>query len=139
MRALAIVLLVVSAAPVAAQSLHQCIDRKGHVSFTSEPCGPGQKTQKVVDATPERMTPERAAQLEHRRHQDEANSAYLRRLAGHDRPPQAAPRRTSSGDSKASRCQAAKTRRDETLRRVGLRRTFSLLSELDLAVYEACK
>lgn len=139
MRAFAILLLVVCAAPVAAQSLHQCIDRRGHVSFTSEPCGPGQKTQKVVDATPERMTPERAAQLEQRRRQDEANSAYLRRLAGHDRPARKARRRTSSKDREASRCQAARARRDETLRRVGLRRTFSLLSELDRAVYEACE
>jgi hypothetical protein len=138
MRALAILLLVVSAAPVAAQSLYQCVDRRGHVSFTSEPCGPGQKTQKVVDATPERMTPERAAQLEQRRRQDEANSAYLRRLAGHDRPARKAPRRTSRV-REASRCQAARARRDETLRGVGLRRTFSLLSELDRAVYEACE
>jgi hypothetical protein len=125
--------------PVAAQSLHQCIDRQGHVSFTSEPCAPGQKTQKVVDATPERMTPERAAYLEQRRRQDEANSAYLRRLAGHDRPLQPMGRRASPADSKASRCQAAKARRDATLRRVGLRRTFTLLRELDEAVYQACK
>lgn len=128
------------AGPVLAQSLHQCVDKRGHVSLTSAPCPAGHKTQKVVDATPERISPERAAHLEQRRRQEAAHSAYLRKLAGHGsaryRSPQPAAR---ASDDRSSRCEAAKARRTTTLERVGLRRTHDLLRQLDDAVYRACK
>lgn len=129
MRVAVICLLAVIIAPVFAQSLHQCIDKRGHISLTSAPCAPGQQTQKVVDATPERMTPERAAYLEQRRRQDDVNSAYLRRLAGHDQSPVApsSGRKAHRVDLQAARCQAAKAQRETTLQRVGLKRTHTLL------------
>lgn len=85
------------------------------------------------------MTAERARQLEADRRRTDANSRYLESLArGQGRTAQygASGSRTNA---KHQRCQAAKARRDDTLRRVGLRRTHELLRRLDDDVYEACK
>ncbi|MBJ6980568.1 hypothetical protein [Luteimonas sp. MC1572] len=139
--ALAGLLLLMWAAwamPAWAQTVQKCTGRDGHVTFTSGACPDGQRQAASYDATPEVMTAERAAELERRRRQDDANSRYLESLT---------PRggRSTSGywpsrsDGRRSGCDAAKARREDTLRRVGLKRTHDLLRKLDDQVYEACK
>lgn len=134
-------LLLMAAAlamPAWAQTVQKCTGRDGHVTFTSSACPDGQRKAASYDATPEVMTEERAAELERRRRQDDANSRYLQSLAprGGRSTPGYWP---SRNDSRRSGCDAAKARREETLRRVGLKRTHDLLRKLDDQVYEACK
>lgn len=135
-------LLLLSAAlvatPASAQTVLKCTGRDGHVTFTSGACPDGQRQAASYDATPEVMTAERAAELERRRRQDDANSRYLQSLSsngGTSTPGH----RSSRSTSRRSGCDAAKARREDTLRRVGLKRTHDLLRKLDDQVYEACK
>lgn len=125
--------------PAWGQTVQKCTGSDGHVTFTSSACPDGQRQAATYDATPEVMTAERAAALEHRRRQEDANSRYLEAQArgGTMHPPGHRQSRPAV-DSRAG-CDSAKAHRDATLRRVGLRRTHDLLRKLDDRVYEACK
>lgn len=133
-----LLVLALPATPAWAQTVQKCTGPDGHVTLTSGACPDGQRQAASYDATPEVMTPERAAELERRRQQDDANSRYLQSLA----PRGGASTRGQRYSGRASRhgaCDAAKARREDTLRRVGLKRTHDLLRKLDDQVYEACK
>lgn len=125
--------------PSAGQTVQKCIGKGGAVSFVSGPCPADQKQAASYDATPEVMTARRARELEDRRRRDAANSRYLESLARGQGRSAAYGSSPSRSNAKHERCQDAKRRRDDTLRRVGLRRTHDLLRRLDNNVYEACK
>jgi hypothetical protein len=127
-----------AATPALAQTVQKCTDRNGHITLTSGACPAGQREAASYDATPEVMTAERAAELERRRRQDDANSRYLESLTPR-RSASTTTYRSSGAASRRSGCDAAKAYRDATLRRVGLKRTHDLLRRLDDQVYEACK
>jgi hypothetical protein len=130
--------LAALATPAGAQTVQKCIGRDGHVTFTSAACPDDQRQTASYDATPEVMSAERAAELARRRQQEDANSRYLDSLT--PRGARHAPgRRPQAADSRRSGCDAARAHRDDTLRRVGLKRTHDLLRKLDDQVYEACK
>lgn len=136
---IAILLLAVAASPASAQVVSKCVGTDGHVTFTSEPCKPHERLESSVHAPPERLTPQRREELERRRRQGEADSAYLNQLAGFERHRGARNTRRSRETDRQAQCQAAKANRDAVLTRIGLKRTYDLLRRLDDQVYDACK
>lgn len=118
--------LAMPMASTAAQSVQKCIATDGHVTLTSGDCADGQVLAKTYDAVPEPA----AAQAAPSRIATPARS-------GSRSTPRATAR--SRGKPPPDRCQAARDRREQTLRRVGLKRTFDLLRKLDDEVWAACR
>lgn len=113
-----------------AATLHKCVGSDGVPSYQSAPCGPDQTSQwsrqVVPDSTKPVAPPARSAR---------ATSSPATWSARH-----VAPQRVPTArDRQQQRCNNAKTRRDATLDRIGLRRTYELLQRLDAAVRVACK
>lgn len=140
-RCLALLLAAVMGAPTAsdveAPTVRKCVDALGHVTFTSAACGSGQRLEGRYDATPDAPAPAAAGTRS-------SEGAAPRRAAAPRTVPEprgaSRPRtRGSAGPSPARRCQAAKERREATLRRVGLKRSFDLLRRLDDEVWAACR
>lgn len=139
MRRLVTVMLLVATVPASAQMVYKCVARNGHVTLTSESCPSDQKIAATVHAPPERMSRERQQEIELRRRRDEANSAYLDRLAGFGANRPSASARPSSSQSKSARCRTAKATRDAARRRMGMKVTYEATRRLDEMVYDACK
>lgn len=118
-------------AQATAQEIHTCIDAKGFKSYQNLPCDPGQRTASVrsYEARPDdpAVTARSAAiqQEMDRRNRPSGKASVVRTVN----------QRTSG----PTPCQAAKARREATLKRVGLKRNFDLLSRLDSEVWEVCK
>lgn len=115
--------------PVAAGTVQKCVDTAGHVTLTSGDCGAGERLVARYDAAPEPVPA--------------AAPAAATPVPEATRRPRAASR-ASRGSASRSRtrpdaCQAARARRDRTLQRVGLKRTFDLLRKLDDDVWNACR
>ena len=125
-----IVLLALWTADAAAQSVHKCVSRGGAVSYQSEPCGPDSRDaanwEAPVDTAPSVEKP-RASPTPERERSPERRTVRT----GSTRIARSAP--------KPSACETAKADRDNTLERVGLKRTFDLLSRLDEQVRKACR
>lgn len=121
--------------PAGAQQVYKCVDGKGSASYQSTPCAPTHKTVKAWDATPEPVAPYRPpAQPAAQRSQSRRTSTVSGRGRG---PSGSSISVENAGNAKA--CQAAKAKRDATLQKVGLKRTYDLLQRLDEAVRNACK
>ena len=140
MRALALLLMVLVASAANAQQVYKCVGGK-NVSYQSIPCGATQIVARQWDAIPEpEPSTEELHQRQLKRERERAESAWLSRAAGTDQVRSVRRSRGSvHGQSRMSRCDAAKERRETRLKSVGLKRTFDLLRKLDDAVYEACK
>ena len=116
--------------PTAAQPGQKCIAADGHVTRTSEACGPGERLAGSYEAVPEPVT---------------AGANVVSAAPGAQRAPRQASRNSvgtrgkAPGRAAADRCQAARDRRERTLARVGLKRTFDLLRKLDDEVWAACR
>lgn len=107
-------------------SVYRCVDRAGAVSLQSQPCGPGQRTTRVVSAPPD-VEPMRSRQ---------ANRPSASNQTGYNTI------QYQQEDSRAGRmtaCASARHNRDATVARIGLKRTYDLLQRLDAMVNEACK
>ncbi len=122
---------VLPAAQAKAQEIHACIDAKGSKSYQNLPCDPGQRTASVrsYEAKPDdpAVTARSAAiQQEMDRRNRPSGKATVVRTANR-RPAGPTP------------CQAAKAKREATLKRVGLKRNFDLMSRLDSEVWDVCK
>lgn len=120
-----------------AQSVQKCIGPEGHVTLTSGECSDGQLLAGTYEAVPEPFTAATAGRPESQRRQTGASSrsgAIARTAAARARPD----RTKARGKSSSNRCQAARDRREQTLQRVGLKRTFDLLRKLDDEVWAAC-
>ncbi|MES2670160.1 MAG: DUF4124 domain-containing protein [Pseudomonadota bacterium] len=119
------------AAQAAAQEIHTCIDAKGIRSYQNLPCDPGQRTASVrsYEAKPE--DPAVAAR----------SAAIQQEMDRRNRPSGKATvvRTANRRPSGPTPCQAAKAKREATLKQVGLKRTFDLLSRLDSEVWDVCK
>ncbi|GGK05809.1 hypothetical protein [Luteimonas terricola] len=125
-----------SIAPADAQTVQKCIGADGHVTFTSAECADGHLLANTYDAVPEAATNAAAERPVPRQRQTGASSrsgTTARTGSLGTRPA----RTTARG--KSDRCQAARDRREQTLRRVGLKRTFDLLRKLDDEVWAACR
>jgi Domain of unknown function (DUF4124) len=118
-------------AKVQAQDIHICIDAKGVKSYQNAACTQQQRTLSVrsYEAKPEDPAlAARTAAIQQemdRRNRSGGKAAAVRGTASHRSGP--------------TPCQAAKAKRESTLKRVGLKRNFDLLSQLDSEVWEACK
>ncbi|UHQ21482.1 DUF4124 domain-containing protein [Lysobacter sp. 5GHs7-4] len=125
--------------PAATQASHlyKCVAPGGAVSYQSATCETG-AAARVWDATPQPLpdAAERSKQREAQR-RGQADSRYLSRLAGTDRPGRA---RASVIRLGAGRdCDAARARRERKLATVGMERDYELVSALNDAVFDACK
>lgn len=107
-------------------SVYRCVDHADAVSFQSQPCGPDQRTTKVVAAPPEA---EPIRQRQTHRTVSSRQSSYSTYQS---------PRENALAQRRAS-CAAARQSREATLDRVGLKRTYDLLQRLDAMVSSACK
>ncbi len=119
------------AAQAAAQEIHTCVDAKGIRSYQNLPCDPGQRTAAVrtYEAKPDDpAVTARSAAIQHemdRRNRPSGKATVVR--TANRRPAGPTP------------CQAAKAKREATLKRVGLKRNFDLMSRLDSEVWDVCK
>lgn len=120
---------------VASQTVQKCVAADGHVTLTSGDCAVGQVLANTYEAVPEAVVASSTA-TGHR----EATTAPRAGTVARERS-RASPRTRASsrGKPKPDRCQAARDRREQTLRRVGLKRTFDLLRKLDDEVWAACR
>lgn len=114
--------------PMPTPMVYRCVDRKGAVSFQSAPCGPGQRTTKVIPAPPEMEPPRRAPS----RQPSVSTATPSVHWTASD---PAAQRRAAA----RAGCLAARQQREAVLQAVGLKRNYDLLQRLDEAVRRACK
>jgi hypothetical protein len=107
-------------------SVYRCVDRAGAVSLQSQPCGLDQRTTRVVAAPPEAaLTPLRQASRPVTSNQNSYNTFQIQQADSHA--------------MRVAACMSARQSREATLERVGLRRTYDLLQQLDEIVNSACK
>ncbi|MBX3711532.1 MAG: DUF4124 domain-containing protein [Lysobacter sp.] len=115
----------------ATADIHVCIDAGGHVAYQSMPCANGQRTRAVRSYRAQAVDPALATRTrEIEREMDQRN-----RGASTARTPRA----NGSAKRAPDPCKAAKAKRKATLDRVGLKRNYDLLSQLDREVWEVCK
>jgi hypothetical protein len=117
-------------APVTAD-IHVCIDAGGHVAYQSMPCADGQRTRAVRNYRSQAVDPAlvaRTREIEREMDQRNRGGSTVRTL-----------RASGSAKRAPDPCKAAKAKRKATLDRVGLKRTYDLLSQLDREVWEVCK
>jgi hypothetical protein len=115
----------------ATADIHVCIDAGGHVAYQSMPCADGQRTRAVRNYRAQAVDPvlvARTREIEREMDQRNRGASTARTL------------RTSGSAKRApDPCKAAKAKRKAMLDRVGLKRTYDLLSQLDRDVWEVCK
>ncbi|MUV14380.1 hypothetical protein [Noviluteimonas gilva] len=117
-------------------TVYKCVGKGGAVSFQSFPCAADESTRAAYDAQPDTQRDIEIAQA--KRDVAVRRAKVMSRIAGTDRPTYTVAS-SSNFDADRARCEAAKAHREDTLRRVGLRRTYDLLQRLDEMVREACK
>ncbi|TCZ88338.1 DUF4124 domain-containing protein [Lysobacter sp. N42] len=123
---LVLVALIASSSPAGAQTVQKCRAPDGTVRYQSAACAPGERVLATWDAEPDPATPVAAPSMPTRAMSTaprRGRTAYRRAAARADVDP----------------CRAAKERRDAVERRVGLARTYELLSALQRDVYDACR
>ena len=126
-------------AAAASQNVHKCIAPGGTTTYQDSPCEDplreAARWEAPIDPHPPAEPSTAAAP---KRERDSSSSAVASRRAG--------TRMRNNGSassigtaSRPSACEAAKAHRDSTLERVGLKRTYDLLSRLDEQVRRACR
>jgi len=121
-------------APAAAQSVQKCVGANGHVTLTSDACTDGQVLAKMYEAVPEVVSADDGRGLQ------KSETGPSRNVTPARSGSRGVPRANGSRRKPAAdRCQVARDRREQTLRRVGLKRTFDLLRKLDDEVWAACR
>ena len=133
-RALALAIAVLPGlVPAHAQTVQKCIGAQGQITLTSGACGAGERLAARYDAVPEPVPTVAVAPAD--RPATAAPSRAHGSVGGARRARGGAARARTKPDA----CQAARARRDRTLQRVGLKRTFDLLRKLDDEVWAACR
>lgn len=132
-------LAVLVAAPLAsAQTIYTCVDAKGHKTFQNSPCPAGMRIDRARDYDEAPVDPRLEAQTRQTQREMDARN----RAANQDTVTTqvvVAPRGEDARDRQRRRCAEARAYRERELERVGLRRTYDLLSRLDRMVFDACK
>lgn len=121
--------------PAAAQTVQKCVDADGRITLTSAACGPGQRLDASYDASPELVPVAAEVRATPGSESRPGRANVSRAVAGRSG------RTSTRSRSRATidRCEAARARRERTLQRVGLKRTFDLLRKLDDEVWAACR
>lgn len=129
----ALSILICPAVIAADGVIYKCVDRSRNVSFQNEPCPATHDTRSTRVYTDPGYNPDLARKvadderaIQRRKAENAAAGSYSFGRPGQERP-------------EVLRCRKARRERDDTLQRVGLKRTFDLLRRLDDKVYEACK
>lgn len=124
---LLLVLLCLFPGLACAGTLYRCVGTGGQVSYLATPCAAGQRMDRSIEFA---AVPDSAPMAASKRHN--AASAGGRSMS------------KSQLGSTASRpridpCLQAKTKREQQLERLGLKRTFADVSRLDEPVRAACR
>ena len=111
-----------------AGTLYRCVAAGGQISYLGTPCAAGQRMDRSIEFAPEPDSPVLAPSARQR-----SASASGRAMS-----------KSRRGGGLASRprvdaCVQAKTKREQQLERLGLKRTFADLSRLDEPVRKACR
>ena len=119
------------AAHISAQEINTCIDARGMKRYQNAPCDPGQRTVSVRRYAAQPEDPALAAR----------SAAIQQEMDRRNRPSGKATvvRTATRRPAGPTPCQAAKAKREATLKRVGLKRNFDLMSRLDSEVWDVCK
>lgn len=129
-KGLVVVLLLTSWPAVAsAGSVYKCATQDGRVAYQGSACARGERVIARWDAPPDPVV----VLLDDRR--SSAGSRISAPRARTQRLSTAARRPRESVDA----CAAARARREEVERRVGLARTYELLAALSRDVFDACR
>ncbi len=115
-------------AAVPVPMVYACVDRQGAVSLQSQPCASNQRTIRAIPAPPEIEPPRPTRTV--------VSSPSL------PTPTFPGAHVTARNDDRARQqheCALARRERQQTLERVGLKRTYDLLRQLDEMVQRACK
>lgn len=130
--ALALSFCLLPAAHAASQTIHVCVDGRGAKTYQDAPCTGLQRTlatREYAVATPDPALLKRSREIE--AEMDRRNRGGGGRVA--------VVRGAARKPAGPSPCEAAKAKRKATLDRVGLKRNFDLLSQLDNEVWAVCK
>lgn len=115
------------------RAVYRCIAAKGAVSYQDVPCAPEQRMTALYRFRPGAVDPALLAR----------SRAIEQEMDLRNRGRVAAVRTAASGAAQKpkplSRCEAAKSKREVSLQRLGLKRDFDLMSALDRAVWDACR
>jgi hypothetical protein len=109
-----------------AHMVYRCVGKGGAVSLQSQPCAADQRVTRAIYAPPEAE----------RVRQPTIVSSAPTQSSSYGGGPSAADYQRAQ---RQAACANAKASREDTLRSVGLKRTYDLLQRLDAMVYEACK
>lgn len=133
-------LVIVLSAPAlaAAQTIYTCVDAKGHKTFQNSPCPAGTRIDRARDYDEAPVDPRLAAQTRQTQREMDARNRAASQDAVNTRVV-VAPRGEDARDRQRRLCAEARAYRERELERVGLRRTYDLLSRLDRMVFDACK
>ncbi|WP_240125259.1 DUF4124 domain-containing protein [Thermomonas alba] len=127
---LLVLLSIALACPVRAEQLYRCVTPQGSVSYQAAPCAGAARLDRVVEYRPDPVTP-----------------AAARPAPARTAPPawRAAGRRVyvlrvqqRAVATAAQRCRAARERREAALQRLGLKRRYAQLSQLDAELRADC-
>ena len=136
-RRISILALLMATLPADAQEIHKCVSA-GEISYQSQPCETG-SALRTWDARPYEISPQRQAEIDRARRDSERRQARPESRPA-SRSGRARGRRVSStSNARHERCVAARRLRDQTLERLGLKRSFADLRRWDDYVYERCK
>ena len=127
-------LLLACALPAAAESLNRCIARDGAVSYQALPCATTARLDRVVEYRPDPVAT-RAQEYSERSLRAATPRGHGH---GHGRMREGMGRRTAPAASAAQRCRAARARREAALQRLGLKRRYAQLSQLDAELRADC-
>jgi hypothetical protein len=106
--------------------VYRCVGKGGAVSLQSQPCAADQRVTRAFYAPPEVERVRRPAVV----------SSAPTQSSSYSSGPSAVDYQRSQ---RQAACAKAKASREDTLRSIGLKRTYDLLQRLDAMVYEACK
>ncbi|WP_028839671.1 DUF4124 domain-containing protein [Thermomonas fusca] len=111
-----------------AESLYRCVGRDGAVSYQSQPCAARQRLDRVVEYQPEPVTVRSgpAPAVSRRQPRRYSNGSGGNRIV-----------RASSATA-SQRCRIGKAKREASLQRLGLKRSYDQLSALDTQVRAVC-
>lgn len=122
-----LMLLPLLAGSVHAEELYRCISPSGAVSWQSVPCARGARQTRTIAFTPEQVVEVPVSVYRQTKNPPKLRSKSGYRISTRVRRP------------KPDACRRARERRESTLERVGLKRTYDLLSKLDADVRRVCR
>ena len=111
-----------------AGTLYRCVSAGGQVSYVAAPCAAGQRMDRSIEFAPEPDSPMLVSRPVRQQSRSTGSRVAARPRGG-----------GTASRVKVDPCLQARTKRDQQLERLGLKRTFDDLSRLDAPVRKACR